>query len=569
MVDQKDIDRQVADLPEAQLSSAGSNFSIIWLLPLVAALVAAWLIYRTVAGQGPGIEIHFQTAQGIEAGKTLIKYRDVEVGKVDTIHYAEDLSHVIVKARMNPGTESQLRESSRFWVERPRIGTEGISGLGTLISGAYIALDPGRDGSSSRQFVGLEKPPGITADTEGSIYQLVAEKLGSVNIGSPVYFRQIPVGKIVDYRLADNHKQVEISVFVRSPHDQFVTTNTRFWNAAGINLQLDAVGLAINVEALTSLLAGGIAFETPTQLNAGEKVAEGTSFPLYDSYEQSIENPIHEPVTFLLHFDDTVRGLSVGAPVEFRGIRIGTVTDIALKVDPEADKLSIPVLIDFEPGRMEYSEGYNKLPPAERAAARERFIDQLVAKGMRARLQTGNLITGQLFVEFDIFPEATKSKIDYSGRFPQLPTLPRPLLGIMSSASRILAKLETLPIEDIGKDVRDAASSVTTLINRPEIGEILQNLQQTSANLSGLVTRFETRSDNLLNDTSTTLASARKAMKQAETTLASYEQLTDKESPLGHELYQALEQLADAARAIRIMAEYLERHPEALIQGKR
>jgi len=227
-------------LPEAVVDTEHKGFPVVWLLPLVALAVGGWLLYKTFSETGPEVLISFQTAEGIEEGKTKIKYRDVTIGQVSTVRFADDLSRVLLTAELVPGMERHLSSTTKFWVVRPRVGGGQITGLGTLISGAYIGMDPGAGGKSVRNFVGLEKPPIVTSDVEGTSYRLRASKLGSLSVGSPVYFRQIVVGEVTDYKLAENHDYVDIGIFVRSPHDQFVRRASRFWNVGGVDLSLDA-----------------------------------------------------------------------------------------------------------------------------------------------------------------------------------------------------------------------------------------------------------------------------------------------------------------------------------------
>jgi len=497
-------DSDLDDIPQAELTEAGSRFAVVWLLPLVALLVAGWLLYKTASEKGPSIVIRFETAAGIEAQKTPIRYRGVEVGKVNAVTYAPDLSHVIVDAHMKRGADNYLNENSKFWVVRPRIGASGISGLGTLVSGAYIEMDPGKGGAPSLEFEGLEQPPGITSDRKGTIYLLEAEKLGSLSIGSPVYFRQIPVGEVVDYSLTEDHRHVQVSIFVEAPHDDFVHTNTRFWNVAGLDVEIGTEGLTVDIESLTALLAGGVAFETPTDLSAAGKAESGHRFPLYGSYAQTQQRLPQETLTYALHFNDTVHGLAIGAPVEFRGIRIGTVKDFGLAVE-ESGRPRIPVLVDFEIEKFQQTADDGAMSSEELQKSRRRFVEALVKKGLRARLQTANYLTGQLYVEFDFFPDAEPQSVHYEGRFPELPTLPRPFLSIMSSVTHILAKLERLPLDEIGWDIKEAAAGANRLVNNPQLEQAVNDLQQSSADLRGLLKTLNGQTTDILTNTNSVL----------------------------------------------------------------
>ena len=525
-------------VPDAVVDTEHKGFPVVWLLPLVAVLVGGWLLYKTFSEKGPEVLISFQTAEGIEEGKTKVKYRDVTIGQVLTVRFADDLSRVLVTAELVPGMERHLSDTTKFWVVRPRVGGGQITGLGTLISGAYIGMDPGAGGKSVRNFVGLEKPPIVTSDVEGTSYRLRASKLGSLSVGSPVYFRQIVVGEVTEYRLAENHDYVDIGIFVRSPHDQFVRRASRFWNVGGVDLSLDASGVNVQMESLLALMTGGIAFETPHELSDSGKAPDNKLFMLYESYAKSVEEPITAGFPFVLHFGESLRGLSVGAPVEFRGIRIGTVTAIEARLDEEAQGLRIPVRIDVEPERTLSAEEQQGL---DEAGMKKRLYERtamLVERGLRARLQTGNLLTGQLFIELDLFPDARPAQVDFSGEFPEVPTLPRPLAGITSSVTRLLEQLEELPLKQTVKDLDALVVSVNTL-----------------------VARMDKEMPALARDSRATLQAAAQ-------TLSALEGIASKDGEIGNQLYNTLRELQSAARSIRVMSEYLERHPEALLKGK-
>jgi paraquat-inducible protein B len=525
-------------LPEAVVDTEHKGFPVVWLLPIVALAVGGWLLYKTFSERGPEVVISFQTAEGIEEGKTKIKYRDVTIGQVTTVRFADDLSRVLVTAELVPGMERHLSDATKFWVVRPRVGGGQVSGLGTLISGAYIAMDPRAGGKSVRNFVGLEKPPIVTSDVEGTSYRLRASKLGSLSVGSPVYFRQFVVGEITEYQLAENHDYVDIGIFVRSPHDQFVRRGSRFWNVGGVDLSLDASGIRVEMESLVALMTGGIAFETPAELSDSGKAPENKLFTLYENYAKSVEQPITEGFPFVLNFADTLRGLSVGAPVELRGIRVGTVTAIEPRLVAEAGEVRIPVRIDLEPERTLTAQEREGLDEAALKKRLQEHIAYLVERGLRARLQTGNLLTGQLFVEFDLFPDEKPAQVNFAGEHPELPTLPRPLAGITASVSRLLEQLEQLPLKQTVKDLDALVVSVNTLVERMD--KEMPGLAQDS----------------------------RATLQAAADTLSALEGLASKDGEIGNQLYNALSELQAAARSIRVMSEYLERHPEALLKGK-
>ncbi len=299
------------DIPEAIVQSRLSQFSIVWIIPVVAALIGAWLIYKAQTEKGPTITVTFQTAEGLEAGKTKIKYKDVDLGQVREITLNPDLSQVVVTADLVRQAEKLLSENTRFWVVRARVNVSGVSGLGTLFSGAYIGLDPGQPGKAARSFTGLEEPPIVTADLPGRHFILKAEQRGSLDTGSPVYFRQIRVGQVVGYQLADDGQSVIIKIFINSPYQKFVYKNSRFWNASGLDLSIGTEGVQLNTESMVTMLVGGISFDIPSYLETGEPAAADQVFNLYENFTASQEKTDLIKSYWVLYFDGSVRGLSL------------------------------------------------------------------------------------------------------------------------------------------------------------------------------------------------------------------------------------------------------------------
>src|SRR4051812_20282112 len=321
--------RSASDLPEAEIKKR-RGISIVWLIPLVAALIGAFLAYKAYTSQGPTITIAFASAEGLEAGKTKIRYLDVEVGTVQSVVIGTDLKHILVTAEMVAGADQYLRQDTTFWIVKPRIGAGGVSGLGTLLSGAYIGLAPG-EGAAARSFTGLEQPPPLDANVAGRQYQLTATDLGSVSRGAPILYRGLDIGQVLDYRLAPDKSGLDVSIFVNAPYSDLVRTTSRFWNASGIGVSTSASGVAVEVGSLQSLIVGGIEFDTPQETGTSAAADAGASFPLYSSKSALAQAQFTQKVPFLVDFDGSVRGLSPGAPVEFRGIRVGVVTSVNLE----------------------------------------------------------------------------------------------------------------------------------------------------------------------------------------------------------------------------------------------
>ncbi len=522
------------DAPEA-IVKMKKQFSIVWVVPLVALLLGGWLAFKAISEKGPTITITFETAEGLEAGKTKVKYKDVEVGQVESIILGGDGSYVIVTAEMVKGAKGRLTENTRFWVERARIGAGGASGLGTLFAGAYIGLDLGEPGGKpTLSFKGLEIAPVVTTGLPGSHFKLKAKRLGSLNVGSPIYYRQIKVGQVVAYEMVEDGVAVDFKIFVHAPYHEYVRKNTRFWNASGVEVSVDASGIQVKTESFVTMMIGGIAFETPVNLEPGAPAEKGATFKLYESREKILEKAYVEKRQWVLYFDGSVRGLAAGAPVELQGIKIGEVTDVTLEFDYEKLAFRIPVLVETEPERIKFI--------GRETVDKKRGMDIMVEKGLRAQLKTGSLLTGQLLIGLDFHSDASPAKINWDGRYPELPTIPTPMEEITSGVTRIVEKLDTIPLEQIGKDLQ----------------QTMANLSKTTANLQKLVQKLDANVAPAATDT----------LKQAQTTLIKVDRLLNADSPTGHELKRALAELADAARNIAILVDYLERHPDSLVFGK-
>ena len=528
------------NVADAIVDEESKGFPVVWLLPLVALLAGGWLFYKTMSEKGPEIAISFETAEGIEASKTQIKFRDVKIGQVDAVDIADDLKTVVLTATMEAGTEQYLTDASRFWVVKPRVGAGGVTGLGTLLSGAYIAFEPSTTGKRRKTFVGLEKPPIVSQDKEGGRFRLRAETLGSLAVGAPVYFRQFDIGEVTDYKLADDYSYVDVGIFVQSPYDEYVRQRTHFWNAGGVSMSMDASGVKVEMESLVAVLSGGIAFETLPEFGDSPAAEEGTVFHLYKNRAESLERPITEVITYTLKFTDTVRGLSIGAPVEYRGIRVGTVKNIMLGEDPQhAGVISPVVIIGVEPQRtMGYGDVDDSAATTQMETSPQQRIDFLVRQGLRARLQTGSLVTGQLFVDLDIFPDAEPATVIEGGLYPEIPTLPSSLQGMIANVNRILNKIEKTDLEGT-----------------------LTNLNALMVSTNSLVSAFERDVPGLTKNLDATL-------QAANGTLAELQASASADGEIGNQLQDALQEIGAAARSIRVMAEYLQRHPEAMLKGK-
>jgi paraquat-inducible protein B len=527
------------------------GFSIVWVVPLLALAIGGWLTYKALSEKGPEIIITFATADGLVAGKTKVKYKDVEVGQVTDIRLGKTVNNVEVLVEMEPETKPYLTDKTRFWVVRAKIAAGEVTGLGTLLSGAYLAIDPSKEGKSTKNYVGLEKAPILTSNLKGRQFTLTAHDLGSIDVGTPIYYRHMKVGKVIDYHYDEALDEVLLAVFIDAPFDQKVRENTRFWNASGLDMTLDASGVKVDSQSLVTIMLGGISFGVPNNIDPGDEVEEKAIFSLAANRESAQELEYKEKSYYLMYFNQSVRGLEPGAPVDFQGIQIGEVVDVNLILDLDQLDFEIPVLVMLEPGRIkiksdgkilpqdQIKEVYQKDPVGDKKA----LTEVLVERGLRARLKTGNLLTGALYVSLVVVPDAEPAQIVYGDKYPTFPTQSSSLEQMTESVSRILKKVEQLPLEEIGDNLNST----------------LEELQATVAEAKLLVA----------NVNADTVPELGKTLQQFDDTLKDIKATLGSGSALNYNARNALDELTMAVRSIRTLTEYLERNPEALIFGKK
>jgi paraquat-inducible protein B len=522
--------------------------SIVWLVPLVAALVALSLFAKTWAALGPRITITFQSAAGLEAGKTTVKYKNVVIGQVRAIGLSNDRKRVEVSVQLDKRAESFAAKDTRYWVVRPRIGTTGVSGIDTILSGAYIAADVGSETERSDEFVGLEVPPTVISGVPGKTFVLRASDLGSLDVGSPVYYRRVQVGQLASYQLDEDGHGIELRVFVEAPHDRHVLAGSRFWNASGIDVSVGADGLKLDAQSIATILAGGIAFATPLEADR-TPAADQARFELEKDEQTALAPRDGVPQFVQLRFEQAVRGLSVDAPVEFQGVQVGRV--VSLELDYEPGRRRFPILVGAviypqRLARLREQLGIDGASEAERAAA---FLRVLVEHGMRARVRTGNLLTGQLYVSLDIVPNAQRVAFDASAEPPVLPTVDGGFEKLQEQVGSIVAKVDRIPFESIGKRL-DAS------------------LLELNASLERLRTDVLPAFSGTLGDARSTLGDARGAITDARGAIGDARRsLLADDALVQQNLNQSLLELQRAARSVRSLADLLGRQPQSLLRG--
>ena len=522
------------------------RFSIVWIVPLVALAIGGWLAFKAISEKGPTITITFSTADGLEAGKTKIKFKDVEIGQVESIMLNEDASKVVVTAKMIKGSEPYLTDQTKFWVVRPRISGGSVSGLGTVLSGAYIGIDSSRTGSPAQAFTGLEVPPVVTVGQPGRHFVLQADTLGSLDVGAPVYYRQIQVGQVVGYGFNQDGKAVDIKIFIEAPHHTKVTENTRFWNASGFDVSLNAQGLKVETQSMISILSGGIAFDVVKETGQGEEPAkENATFYLYADRSSTQEKKYTVRNYYVLLFDESVRGLNIGAPVELYGIKLGEVVDLKLEFDIETKKFTVPVIIATEPERISAAHSVAQKEKALKMIEKDpdAFIKTLVEqKNLRAQLQSANLLTGQLMVNLVFVPDAPKASLSSRNGLRVVPTIPGSFERLQEGLSKIIANLEKVKFDQISGDLQ----------------QVLKEASVTLKQFGALAKKLDTETTPKMQAT----------IVELEKTLVELQRSIGKDSPLNYNARTALEELSQAMRSIRELADTLENRPQSMIFGK-
>ena len=549
------------NLPQAQVAHR-RRVSWIWAIPLVTLLVAGWLAYDTLSKRGPTIVITLDSSEGLVPGQSHIQHRGINLGLVDTIVLAKGSSHVIVTAKMTRDAEPLLTEGAKTWVVQPRIFAGSLTGVSTLLSGTYLELLPGAEGGAPvRSFVGLENPPVMQTDVPGETVMLTSERIGSISVGSPVFYRDLAVGEVLGWDINDLAKSVTIHAFIRAPFDRYVREDSHFWNASGVSIKMGANGVQLQMESMKALLLGGVAFETPDLDKATPPGPITRVFPLYDDHEAAINAGYHRSISLVSYFKDPVDGLGVGSPVTFHGLRVGEVTGIDLLYDPKLEAIVAPVHYKVEPEHVgNITVVQNRGPLAN--------ISLLVEMGMRAQLKTSNLLTGQkeIAVEMLVDPEPAELRLD--GTVLVMPSAPGGLSGITDAATKLMSKLSQMPFDQIGRDLAGTLHGASVVANNPDLAKTIASLQAVASSTKSLVDKIDAGVAPALKELPAIAKSLEAAVTQASRTMASVNQGYGDDSKFRGDLDRAILQLTDAVRSVRVLADLLARDPEALVRGR-
>ena len=550
-----------AAIPQAAVRRRNA-FSFVWILPIVAAVIGAYLAFTTLSQRGPEIVISFKGADGLTAGQTKVRHKAVDLGTVTSIRLAEDMSHVIVHVRMNSEANPYLTDHARFWVVRPRLSASSISGLETLISGGYIEMDPGeKGGKKQREYTGLENPPGVRSDEPGTTFVLNTQTLGSLGSGSPVFYRGIVVGEVLDYHLPEGNGLITINVFVRAPYDKWVRNATRFWNASGINVAFGGSGLHVELQSIQAVLSGGAAFNTPDEARDSPSAKQDAAFTLYSSEDAANASSFKQRIKTVMYFQTSTSGLASGAAVQIYGQQVGNVTEVSLELDPVNATARVRVAAEIQPERLRALGGQADDTP-------ETVSRRLVSHGMRAELVTTSYVTGSLAVSLDFPPNPPPGSVSMEGDAIVLPTLGGGFSGIITSASEILQKVGAIPFAQIGSNAATLLATLNATVGGPEVKQAINAATGALVDVQGLVRRTDAGLTPLLRRLPEISNNLDQTLNRASQLVGSVNNGYGSNSQFSRDLERLMSQFNDAARSVRLLADFLDRHPEALIRGR-
>jgi paraquat-inducible protein B len=509
---------------------------IIWLLPVIALGIAGWFLYGSLASRGPKITIQFETADGLEIGKSAIKHKDVILGTVEGFKPIDGFKHVEVTARMNHLSEDYLNTDTKFWIVRPRVSVEGITGLNTLLSGAYIEMSPG-GGEKTNEFTGLETPLLVSPDAKGKVFTLLTDDLGTLAQGSSVIYHGVKVGEILGYQLSTDRPAVAVQIFVNDPYTGLIHNGTKFWNASGVEVSVGAQGLKVAARSLQTIFLGGVMFDVPKNGVAGPPATAGDKFTLYGDLRHAEDSVYTAKVRYIIHPEGSLAGLDPGDDVTMFGQKIGQVDDAHIEFNASTGKAEKLVIVGIEPERLNFKD-LDAHSPALMSKTSALF-ESLAVQKMRAQLVASNLLTGQKQIDFGFVDDAPPAKVVLGGAYPEFPMAPPDDLASVIRAAK------------------KALGSADALISSPEMKHSIQELDKTLTNLDGITKKTDAQIGPLLTQLRSFADSADETLKKASST-----------SGGGGDLSGTLRELRDAARSVRTLADYLENHPESLLRGK-
>ena len=539
------------------------RFSFVWIIPIIAAVIAIYLGYRTIVQQGPLVTITFNNSEGLTVGQTQVKYKWVALGTLESIDLSPDNSHVIVKVRMNNVGTRFLTTHARFWVVRPRLSVTNLSGLDTLVSGAYIGVDPGAPGGRyDTHFTGLQEPPGVRSDDPGSTYVLHADSVGSLSSGSPVFYRDVQVGEVLGYDLGDGIGPVTINIFVRAPYNKLVKPSSHFWDSSGISVGVQGGTLRVQVQSLAAVLAGGVTFDLPSGDASAPASANNATFHLYPTEEDAAAAGYQHQISAVAYFQSSVAGVSRGTSVTIFGIQVGDVTDVKFLLDPATGLAKVRVAMSLQPERViSNSEFSHDLKPLD-------VLQRMVDRGMRVALETSSFITGQKDVALAFEPDAGHAAITREGAAFVLPTESGGGTDILTAASQITAKISAIPFDEIGQNLNKLLVTSNETLGGAQVKNALSSLSATLASVQHLVATTDRGLAPTLHELPSLTANLQATLRGTDLAVTQLNRGYGNNSDFQRSLGQLMDQAGGALRSVKDLADFLDRHPEALLLGR-
>ena len=549
-------------LPQAA-THRSRRLSIIWIVPLVAVAIGAWLAWDTLSKEGPTIKVTFDSGEGLQAGQSQLKYQDIVFGTVKSLTLTPDKTHVVATIATTHEAGPLLTEGTQFWVVKPRFFAGNISGIETLLSGSYVGMLPAeKGGKSQHEFVGREDPPVLGTYVPGRTFLLKSKRIGSVSVGSPIFYRDLNVGEVLGWDIADMAEYVTIHAFVRAPYDGYVNDETRFWNASGISVKLAGTGIEVQMESLKALLLGGVAFETPEAAVHMAETSENHVFPLFADRTAANAASYTRKIPVISYFPGSVSGLAPGSEVTMHGLQVGHVTDVRLSYDAAKDAVLAPVRYELEPERV---IGVGKRvfnTDAESMAV-------LLKGGLRASLQSASLITGQQNVALEFDADAPPAEVTMDGPDYVVPsTEGGGFAGLTASATELLNKVNTMPFDKIGKDLEGILKSVNDVAQGPQMKKALTELASMIASAQNMVQNLNSGLSPAAKQLPEVAAGLQKTLANANKLVLSLDSGYGDNTKFNRDLERLLVQANDSLRSINALAELLARHPEALVKGR-
>jgi paraquat-inducible protein B len=539
------------------------RFPVIWAIPVVAIAIGAWLAWDTLRKEGPRIVVTFDDAEGLTVGQSQLKFKDITLGTVKSLDFTQDRRHVLVAIATTAQAEPFLTSGTQFWVVKPRLFAGNISGFNTLLSGSYVGMLPGPAAAKAeRNYVGSEEPPVLNTEVPGRTFLLKSDQLGSVSLGSPVFYRGLSVGEVLGWDIGALAESVTVHAFVRAPFDEYVHDQTRFWNASGAAVKLSGGGVELQVESLRAILLGGVAFETPATAPPSEVSQADHQFPLFPSQDAARNASYSRKIPLLVYFASSVRGLAPGSEVVMHGLKVGQVTDVRLSYDVAKDEVVAPVRLEIEPERI---VGTGRQIVQDTAA----MIKMLVAKGLRATLASGNLLTGEVLVSLDFVPDAPAATVTFQDGIYVFPTSSAGgLSGLQASAGDLLRNVNAIPFASIGQSLAAMTKNMSALTDGPQLQQALTALAGTMSDAQTLMKNLNTQMGPALKQLPEIAASLQATLKQSNQLMRSVDTGYGDNTQFHRDLDRLMAQLNDAVHSFQGLADLLTQHPEALVRGR-